>query len=217
MIIDKVSSNNLPFRITDAQKRQIVKGESLVSQHEYEGRYGQKGATIWITGLHGSGKNQLAYSLEKKLFDRGAVVVLLDGKTVRSGLSRELDFSPADRAEHLRRVAHLSKMLNDKGIITICSFISPDEDIRKQVAAIVNEEHEGSFHLVHMDADIDFCKTNDGYGLYAQAAKGEIRNMPGIDCDYQKPEQPQLTLKAGHAEENLQEVMKYLEAKVFEE
>ncbi|MBE0648331.1 MAG: adenylyl-sulfate kinase [Bacteroidales bacterium] len=79
----------------------IVNGESLISAPERAKRYNQTGATIWITGLHGSGKNEVAYSLERQLFDRGNVTVLLDGKSVRSGLSRELDFSPADRAEHL--------------------------------------------------------------------------------------------------------------------
>lgn len=224
MIIDKVGSKDLPFRITDVEKKQIVSGQNLVSQTEYEGRYGQKGATIWITGLHGSGKNQLAYTLEKKLFDRGAVVVLLDGKTVRAGLSKELDFSPADRAEHLRRVAHMCKTLNDKGIITICSFISPNEDIRNQVAEIIegndaerlalSAEH---FHLIHMDADLDFCKTNDAYGLYDQASKGEIHNVPGIDCDYEKPKNPHLTLDGTQAEAAMENIMAYLSEKVLKE
>lgn len=220
MIIDKLGSNDLPFRITDVEKKQIISGQNLVSQKEYERRYGQKGATIWITGLHGSGKNQLAYTLEKKLFDRGAVVVLLDGKTVRAGLSKELDFSPADRAEHLRRVAHMCKTLNDKGIITICSFISPNEDIRNQVAEIINiEESEDTqrFHLIHMNADIEFCKKNDAYGLYEKADKRKIRNMPGIDCNYEKPQHPQLQLQAGNPEKAVEEVMKYLEDKVIME
>jgi bifunctional enzyme CysN/CysC len=200
-----------------------------VSQKEYEGHYGQKGATIWITGLHGSGKNQLAYTLEKKLFDRGAVVVLLDGKTVRAGLSKELDFSPADRAEHLRRVAHLCKMLNDKGIITICSFISPDEDIRNQLAAIINSPTDNSndnqqltssaqyisFHLIYMDADIELCKKNDSYGLYEQATKGEIHNVPGIDCDYEKPLNAQMILIGTKGEQAVGKVIEYLEGQLI--
>ena len=222
MIIDKVASKELPFRISDKQKHQIVEGKSLISQSEYQSRYEQKAASIWITGLHGSGKNQLAYTLERKLFERGVVVVLLDGKTVRGGLSKELDFSRADRAEHLRRVAHLSKMLNDKGIITICSFISPEEDIRNQVADIIegNEaEHKVQdakhFHLIHMDADLEFCKQNDAYGLYEKAAKGEIHNMPGIDCPYEKPNNAQLHLQAGKPEEAVEKVLKYVEEKLL--
>ena len=124
MIIDRMSVKDMPLKITKGDEEKIVKGQSLISNAERQNKLNQKGATIWITGLHGSGKNNLAYSLEKSLFDMGATVVLLDGKSVRSGLSRELDFSPADRAEHLRRVAHICRILNDQGIITICSFIS---------------------------------------------------------------------------------------------
>jgi len=131
MIIDKLSAEDLPSKIIDEQtleanKLRIHRGESLISEAQLQKRYNQKGSTIWITGLHGSGKNELAFTLEKALFDAGATVVLLDGSSIRSGLSKELDFSPADRAEHLRRVAHISKLLNEQGIITICSFISPD-------------------------------------------------------------------------------------------
>ncbi|MDA3905685.1 MAG: sulfate adenylyltransferase subunit CysN [Bacteroidales bacterium] len=220
MIIDKVRSKDLPFRISDIDRQKIVRGQNLVNQSEYEGRYGQKGVTLWITGLHGSGKNQLAYTLEKKLFDRGAVVVLLDGKTVRAGLSKELDYSLSDRVEHLRRVAHLSKMLNDKGIITICSFVSPDENIRYQVAEIINgtlnfelktSNLKNRFHLIHMDASLDFCKQNDAYGLYDLAAKGEILNIPGIDIPFENPKNAQLILDGTKAEEAVAELMKYLE------
>ncbi len=216
MIIDKVGGKDLPFRISEAEKKQIVGGRNLVSQEEYEGRYGQKGATIWITGLHGSGKNQLAYILEKKLFDRGAVVVLLDGKTVRGGLSKELDYTLADRVEHLRRVAHLCKMLNDKGIITVCSFVSPDENIRSQVASIINENsEEARFHLIYLDAPLDFCRQNDNYGLYALAEKGEVINIPGVDMPFEKPKNPQMELDARKAEEAVALVMAYMEEKVL--
>ena len=155
MIIDKLNAEDLPSKIVDektleANKSRIHKGECLIPDAQREKRYNQKGTTLWVTGLHGSGKNELAFTLEKELFDAGATVVLLDGSSIRLGLSNELDYSPADRAEHLRRVAHISKLLNDQGIITICSFISPDENIRKQVVQIIGEDR---FKLIHMDAD----------------------------------------------------------------
>lgn len=212
MIIDKVGGKSLPFRISELEKNMIVSGQSLVSQTEYEGRYGQKGATIWITGLHGAGKNQLAYTLEKKLFDRGAVVVLLDGKTVRAGLSKELDFTLSDRVEHLRRVAHLCKMLNDKGIITICSFVSPDENIRTQVAEIIDSSSPQSrFHLIHLDATLEFCKQNDNYGLYDLAEKGEVLNIPGVDIPFEKPKNAQLVVDGTKTEQAVEQVMKYID------
>jgi len=214
MILDKLSSDRLPNRITDKEKQHIVKSGSLISPEERQKRFAQKGHTIWFTGLHGSGKNQLAYALEKELFAQGKTVVVFDGKSVRSGLNRELDFSPADSAEHLRRVAHMSKLLNDQGIITICSFISPDESVRKQVAEIINsnEENEDKFHLVYLKADLDFCKSNDQYGLYDKAEKGRIHNMPGVDKDFDEPASVQLQLDASK-EPDVESILNYINEK----
>ena len=212
MIIDKMSSDQLPTRITDTQKQNIDKGIGLVNQTDYQKRYNQKGHTIWITGLHGSGKNRLAYSLEKRLFDLGATVVVLDGSTIRSGLSRELDFSPTDRAEHLRRVAHIAKILNDQGIIAICSFISPSGNIREQCAQIIGQER---FHLTHMDATLEYCKNNKP-DLYKKAEQGQIRYMPGIDEVYENPDVAEFNLDPHNEEENTEQIMEYLSAnKIF--
>ncbi|HIE15393.1 MAG TPA: adenylyl-sulfate kinase, partial [Bacteroidales bacterium] len=184
MILDKVNSNALPSRITDSERTHIVNQGSLITAKEREKRYGQKGQTIWITGLHGSGKNELAYALERELFNHGKIVVVFDGKSVREGLNRELDYSPADRAEHLRRVAHMCKLLNDQGIICIASFISPKESIRQQVKEIIGAER---FRLVYMDADINYCRKNDKYGLYKLSEEGKISDFAGIDFDYEIP------------------------------
>ncbi len=194
MILDKMSSDRLHSRITDKDKELIVKSGSLISTQEREKRYDQKAQTIWITGLHGSGKNELAYSLEKELFEMGKIVVVLDGKRVRSGLSKELDYSPSDRAEHLRRVAHIAKILNDQGIIVICSFISPKESIRQQIKEIIGEK---LFKLIYMDADVEFCKKNDKYGLYKQADEGKIKYLPGVDEEYDVPQTSDFIIKPG--------------------
>jgi len=191
MILDKVSSDSLPSRITNKEREHIVKQGSLITTEEREKRYDQKGETIWITGLHGSGKNELAYALERELFNRGKVVVVLDGKSVRAGLSKELDYSPADRAEHLRRVAHICKLLNDQGIICIASFISPKEEIRRQVKQIIGENR---FKLVYMDADVEYCKKNDQYGLYNLAGEGKLDHLAGIDETYDIPSNPDLII-----------------------
>lgn len=208
MIIDRMASKDLPSRITDVEVKKIQKGQSLVSLAEREKRNNQRGATIWITGLHGSGKNQLAFTLERKLFDMGAVAVLLDGTSVRSGLSRELDFSPADRAEHLRRVAHICKLLNDQGIITVCSFISPNENIRQQIAEIIDLDR---FHLMYMDADIDFCKKQAKDELYAKAEEGKLHDIPGVDLNYDVPANFALALKP--TEVDGEKVLDYLSGK----
>jgi bifunctional enzyme CysN/CysC len=131
---------------------------------------------------------------------------LLDGSSIRLGLSNELDFSPADRAEHLRRVAHISKLLNDQGIITICSFISPDENIRKQVVQIVGEDR---FKLFHMDASLEFCRKNKPE-LYEKFDQGLIENLPGADLAYVAPESPTLVLHPENRGTNTKTILEYL-------
>ncbi|MFO8055055.1 MAG: sulfate adenylyltransferase subunit CysN [Bacteroidales bacterium] len=209
MIIDKVDTQHMYSRITDMDRKKIQRGEALVDKKQREQFYNQKGHTLWITGLHGSGKNELAYALEKRLFDMGATVVLMDGSTVRSGLSQELNHSPADRAEHLRRVAHVCQILNEQGIIAICSFISPDKDIRDQVAEIVGKQR---FHLIHMDAQPEFCEKQKPE-IYRKAKSGVLKNMPGVDTPYQKPENPVIKLSATEKEKWLGTVINYLENK----
>jgi bifunctional enzyme CysN/CysC len=212
MIIDRLGSKNLPSRITDTDKAKIANGEPLVKTEDYVKKYNQRGETIWITGLHGSGKNELAFSLEKKLFENGATVVLIDGSSVRSGLSRELDFTPADRAENLRRVAHICKLLNDQGIIAIASFISRNESLRSQVAEIIGEER---FHLFHMDASLEYCKQNKPE-LYELLEQGKTTNLPGVDMEYEAPTNAKLVFNPKDNEENLDAIIDYLAAnKVF--
>ena len=212
MIIDKLGSNSLSSRITDVDKEKIAKGEALIKAEEYVQKYNQKGETIWITGLHGSGKNELAFSLEKKLFENGATVVLIDGSSVRSGLSRELDFSPADRAENLRRVAHICKMLNDQGIITIASYISRNESLRDQVAEIIGKDR---FHMFYMDADLEYCKNNKPE-LYELLEQGKTSGLPGVDLEYEAPGNAKLVFKPEQNEENLDAILDYLaQNKVF--
>lgn len=196
MIIDRISEENMPSRITGADRSAAVETRSLVSTSERQERLKQKGATVWITGLHGSGKNELAYKLERDLFDRGAVTVTIDGSVVRSGLSRELDYTPADRAEHLRRVAHMCHMLNDQGLITICTFISPDEDIRRQVAEIIGRDR---FHLVYVDADKEFCREQEP-DLYSKVEKGLLQYLPGVDVPFEPPAEPEVIISQRHVD-----------------
>jgi bifunctional enzyme CysN/CysC len=212
MIIDRLDSKSLTSRITDIDKEKIAQGKSLIQTKEYQNKYNQKGETIWISGLHGSGKNELAFSLEKKLFENGAIAVLIDGSSVRFGLSHELDFSPADRAENLRRVAHICKMLNDQGIITICSFISRNASLRKQIAEIIGPDR---FHLFYMDATLEFCKNNKPK-LYELAEKGETSGLPGVDLEFEVPTDAKLNFNPKENEMNIEKVLDYLAAnKIF--
>ncbi len=210
MIIDKLRSDELPSMIVDIDAEKITKGVGLIAKSEYEESYHQKGSTIWITGLHGSGKNELAYTLQRSLFDLGAKVMLLDGKSVRSGLSRELDYSPTDRAEHMRRVAHLCKLMNDQGILVICSFVSPNESHRLQVAEIIGKEN---FNLIYLESDIEFCKKNDNYGIYALADEGKLKYLPGVDMEYDEPENPSMVMNAKDKDKNLDALVGYINKK----
>lgn len=224
MIIDKLSSKYLPSRITTEEKEHIVRSGSLVEKEERQQKYAQKGCTIWITGLHGSGKNELAYKLEKELFKDGRTVVVIDGFSVRSGLSRELDFSPADRAEHLRRVAHVCRLLNEQGIITICSFISPVEAIRNQVEKIINtteayaapgknRHDQDRFFLVYLDTDVASCREKDTYGLYQKADQGKLEYLPGVDYEYEVPENPDIVMQPDENGANIESILNLLEEK----
>ena len=209
MIIERMNPDEIQSRITDMDKERISRGQGLINTDEYINRYKQKGTTIWITGLHGSGKNELAFTLEKTLFDLGATVVLLEGSTVRSGISRELDFSAADRAEHLRRVAHMCHLLNDQGIIVICSFISPSEDIRRQVADIIGAER---FHLVFMDAGLEYCRQNKPE-LYNRVEQGLSSKLPGFDAPYDKPLNPDFVFTSQENGKNPGRIIEYLKDK----
>ena len=207
--VDELGKTSHGSRVTSHKLASILKGESLVRPQERAKRHHQQGCTIWITGLHGIGKNELAYTLERELFDLGAITVLLDGKSIRSGLSRELDYSPADRAENLRRVAHICKLLNDQGIITICSFISPDESIRDQVSEIIGSER---FHLIYLKATLEFAKENDKYGLYALAEEGNIEHLAGVDSQYEDPLNPAIVLDAESQDDKTEQIIQFMEA-----
>lgn len=209
MITGKASARQT-HRITQHELQQVVQGELLIDIEKKQKRFNQKAHTLWITGLHGSGKNELAYTLYRELFNQGATPILLDGKSIRAGLSRELDYSPADRAEHLRRVAHMCHLLNEQGMLVICSFVSPDNAVRDQVAEIIGQE---KFHLVYMDATLDFCKKNDQYGIYEKADRNEIQHIPGIDMVFDIPNNPQLALKAEEKTHQAEAVFQYMESK----
>jgi len=212
MIIDRLDSKTLTSRITDVDKKKIALGKSLIQPEEYQKKYNQKGETIWISGLHGSGKNELAFSLEKRLFEDGAIAVVIDGSSVRSGLNRELDFTPADRAENLRRVAHICKLLNDQGIIAVCSFISRNNSLRQQIAEIIGQD---KFHLLYMDATLEYCKNNKPE-LYKMIEEGKTKNLPGVDLEFEVPTNAKLALKPEENELNIDKVLDYLAAnKIF--
>jgi len=191
MILDRSTNEGRHDHWDDEPAAVGLHGErSNVTGDERHARFGQKAATVLLTGLTGSGKSTLAYSLERKLFDQGRAVVVLDGQNMRRGISKDLGFSADDRSENLRRSAEVAKLFNDAGIIVLAAFVAPDEAVRQKAAATVGRER---FLVVHLDCPLDVCKQRDPDGHYKLADRGEIA-MPGVSSPFESPASPDLVL-----------------------
>ncbi len=165
---------------------------SEVTNAEREARYGQKPATVLLTGLTSSGKTTIAKAVERKLFESGRAVTVLDGQQVRRGLSKDLGFSFEERSENLRRSAYLANILNDAGIICIAAFVAPNATVRDKVAGVVGTDR---FLTVHVDAPIELCRQRDTSGQYVDADAGKLKEFSGVTAPYEVPETPDLVLK----------------------
>lgn len=154
-------------------------------------RLAQTPCVLWFTGLSGSGKSTLAGELERRLFDMGRACYLLDGDNVRHGLNGDLGFSDADRSENVRRVAHVSRLMADAGLIAIAAFISPFEHDRQMARELVGV---GNFFEIYLDVSFEVCLQRDPKGLYAKACSGQVDQFTGLDSSYEPPRNPELSL-----------------------
>ena len=152
---------------------------------------GQQPHVIWLTGLSGSGKSTMASSLEKELISRGFKTYLLDGDAIRSGLNKDLGFSVEDRHENIRRIAEVSKLMHDAGLIVITAFISPFRAERQMVRELIPE---GEFIEVHIDTPLAEAEARDVKGLYKKARSGALKNFTGIDSPYEAPLTPEIRI-----------------------
>ena len=157
----------------------------ILSKEEKEERLKQNAKCIWLTGLSGSGKTTIAIELERKLFEMGYFVQILDGDNIRSGISNNLDFSNSDRFENIRRISEVSKLFVNSGIITINCFVSPTEEIRSEAKKIIGKDN---FVGIFVNTDIEICEERDTKGLYKKARKGEIKNFTGISSKFERPD-----------------------------
>ena len=153
----------------------------------------QKGATIWFTGLSGSGKSTIAVALENALFKRGKLSYRLDGDNVRLGINKNLGFSEEDRTENIRRIGEISKLFGDAGTIALSSFISPYRADRDEVRAL-HDATDLKFVEVFVDCTLEVAESRDPKGLYKKARAGEIKNFTGIDDPYEAPTNPEIHL-----------------------
>lgn len=165
--------------------------DKMLSRSDKEELLKQHGVMVWFTGLSGSGKSTIAIALERELHKRGVLCRILDGDNIRSGINNNLGFSVADRVENIRRIAEVSKLFVDTGIVTIAAFISPNNDIREMAARIIGSN---DFLEVYVSTPLEECERRDVKGLYAKARKGEIKNFTGISAPFEAPVHPALTL-----------------------
>ncbi len=153
---------------------------------------GQRGCTVWFTGLSGSGKSTIACALELKLLEKGHLAFVLDGDNVRHGLNGDLGFDPESRKENIRRVGEVAALFSDCGVITLVAFISPYREDRLNAAQTVGRDR---FLEVHVDAPLETCEKRDPKGLYQKARLGEIAQFTGVDAPYEQPENPDLCIQ----------------------
>jgi len=179
-------------------------------------RAGQRGVTVWLTGLSASGKSTIAAALEQHLLGRGTAAYLLDGDNVRFGLCRDLGFSPADRAENIRRVAEVARLFADSCAVAIASFISPyraDRDLARRLHGEPGPNREAlGFVEVWVDVSVEEAERRDPKGLYRKARAGEIKEFTGVSAPYEEPVAPEVHIKSAECsvEEAVVKIMEYL-------
>lgn len=186
-----------------------IHSENL-TQADRQRLLGQKAVTLWLTGLSASGKSTLAYALEHTLLTEGYKCVVLDGDCLRFGLNKDLGFSAEDRAENIRRVSELAKLLNNAGLIVISAFISPYRADRELAREVIGDE---SFKEVFVNTSLANCEARDPKGLYVKARSGQIAEFTGISSPYEAPVNPVLTLDTAllSIEESLLKLLSLIE------
>jgi len=195
--------------VSESKSTNITWHEGHVTREDREKRLGQRGVTIWLTGLSGSGKSTVAVAAEKELLSQGRVAYVLDGDNVRHGLNTNLGFSPEDRTENIRRIGEVAKLFTDAGIIVLTSFISPYRADRDAVRAKMGE---GDFIEAYVAASLETCEGRDVKGLYAKARAGEIPEFTGISAPYEEPEKPELVIDTNEqsVEDSVAQLVGYL-------
>jgi adenylylsulfate kinase len=158
--------------------------ERMLQRQDKEVLLNQRGLAVWMTGLSGSGKTTIAIALEQLLHDRGHATQILDGDNIRAGINRDLGFSEADREENIRRIAEVTKLFVNCGIITINCFVSPTIALRNKAKEIIGSD---DFVEVFINTPFDICEQRDVKGLYKKARAGEIKNFTGLDAPFEAP------------------------------
>jgi bifunctional enzyme CysN/CysC len=194
IVIDRFSNNTVGMGMIRFALRRAanIHWQALdVNKASRSAKAGQKPAVLWFTGLSGAGKSTIANLVEKKLHAKGHITYLLDGDNIRHGLNRDLGFTDADRVENIRRVAEVTRLMVDAGLIVLVSFISPFRSERLMARELVEP---GEFVEIFVDTPLAEAEKRDVKGLYAKARRGEIKHFTGIDSAYEEPENPEIHL-----------------------
>jgi len=170
----------------------IFKQEYIVDKQSRNKQNNHNSFLIWFTGLSGSGKSTIANALEQELYKKGIRTYSLDGDNIRNGINNDLSFSPKDRTENIRRIAEISNLFIDSGIVVLSAFVSPYRKDRKNIKNIVGNSN---FVEVFINTSIEECERRDVKGLYKKARKGEISNFTGISAPYEAPINPDIEIK----------------------
>ena len=187
--------------------------DDVLQRKHKEELLNQKSKVIWMTGLSGSGKTTIAKEVEKYLHSQGILSQLLDGDNIRVGISNNLSFSAQDRTENIRRIAEVSKLFMNCGVVTINCFISPTIEIRNIAKEIIGAEN---LIEVYINASLETCESRDVKGLYKKARKGEIKDFTGISAPFEAPENPDLEINTTQLsiDESVQKVLDYILPKI---
>ena len=187
--------------------------DKILPRSGREAHLNQRSCALWFTGLSGSGKSTIAVALEHLLFAEGFFAQILDGDNIRSGINANLGFSPEDRYENIRRIAEVSKLYVQSGVITLNCFVSPTIEIREMARTIIGPE---DFVEVFVNTPLHVCESRDVKGLYAKARRGEITQFTGIDAPYEPPVEPDVELLTENTSvgESVAEIMAYLRPRI---
>ncbi|KJS06959.1 MAG: adenylylsulfate kinase [Flavobacteriales bacterium BRH_c54] len=191
----------------DNQKNIFPIFDQIVGRKKKEQLLNQTAKVIWMTGLSGSGKSTIAIALEKELAQKGFLTQILDGDNIRTGINNNLGFSDADRTENIRRIAEVSRLFVNCGVITINCFVSPTNAIRNAAKEIIGAEN---FVEVFIDTPLEICEQRDVKGLYKKARAGEIKDFTGINAPFEVPENAAIIVKTANktVEESVNTILK---------
>lgn len=187
--------------------------DKMESREEKEQQLRQRGLTVWFTGLSGSGKSTIAVALERRLSQQGIFSRILDGDNIRTGINRGLGFSEEERRENIRRIAEVSKLFTETGIVTLSAFVSPTNELREMAREIIGKE---DFVEIFIATPLEECERRDVKGLYAKARRGEIKDFTGITSPFEAPESPALAIDTTNlsVEEAVERVLEIIIPKI---